>query len=65
MKGKKGKIASVLLAGSMMFLPVCCQAEAEPTEAAAVENEAVETVSAHEIEKKTTTIYYGNAEEEN
>ena len=44
MKGKKAKIASILLAGSMIFLPSYCRAEAEPLETAA-ENGAVESVS--------------------
>ena len=43
MKRKTNTLASILLAGSMVFLPVCCHAE------------AVESGPAHEIEKTTTT----------
>ncbi|MBR5908749.1 MAG: hypothetical protein IKZ66_02120, partial [Schwartzia sp.] len=62
---KKNKLASILLAGSLMFLPVCCHAEAEPSETAAAEIETSEAASGvYEMEKKTTTIYYGNMEAE-
>ena len=57
---KKNKLTSILLAGSLMFLPVCCHAEAEPAEAA-TEGETSEAAGGvYEMEKKTATIYYGN-----
>ncbi len=64
MKRLKGRIAALLLAGSLLFTPVYCQAETEPPEAAATEIAALETAAAHEIERKTTTIYYGDMEAE-
>ena len=62
MKSKKNKLASILLAGSLMFLPVCCHAEAEPAEAAAEIEISEAADRAYEMEKKTTTVYYGNME---
>ena len=57
---KRNKLASILLAGSLMFLPVCCHAEADPAEAAAEIEISEAAGRAYEMEKKTTTIYYGN-----
>ena len=62
MKGTKGKLASILLAGSILFSPVYGHAE-ESLPSAAVETEASESTYDHEIGKRTVPIYYGNAQE--
>lgn len=62
MKGTKGKLASILLAGSILFSPVYGHAE-ESLPSAAFEAEASESAYDHEIGKRTVPIYYSNAQE--
>ena len=64
MKRINSRIASLLLAGSLLFLPAWCQAEEAPPPAPeTMESVAPEAEYAHVIEKKTMPIHFGDMEE--